>query len=129
MCLTLHLVCRWTSTLNKTIYDSHVSDTPPLPRTEAKSERFPVDDCDNRHVEELVVNVDGQETLWDIVFDAIYELAGVPVRQIQAQTSLRLWLLEELLEEWENMGAICRDDTRLVVAICPSVADALKDEY
>ena len=39
----------------------------------------------------------------DIVFDALVELARdgrcwVPVRQIQAQTSLRL---EELLEEWE----------------------------
>ena len=37
----------------------------------------------------------------DIVFDALVELAGdgrcwVPVRQIQAQTSLRLWRLEEL---------------------------------
>ena len=42
------------------------------------------------------MNVDGQETLLDIVFDAMCELAGedgcdwVPVRQIQAQTSLRL---------------------------------------
>ena len=40
----------------------------------------------------------------DIVFDALVELAGdgrcwVPVRQIQAQTSLQLWRLEELLEE------------------------------
>ena len=57
----------------------------------------------------------------DIVFDALVELAGdgrcwVPVRQIQAQTSLRLWRLEELLEEWECMGVICRDDTRRNVA-------------
>ena len=53
----------------------------------------------------------------DIVFDALVELAGdgrcwVNVRQIQAQTSLRLWRMEELLEEWECMGVICRDDTR-----------------
>ena len=52
----------------------------------------------------------------------------VLVRQIQAHTSLRLWRLEELLKEWECMGVICRDDTRLGVAFCPSVADALKDE-
>ena len=70
----------------------------------------------------------------DIVFDALVELAGdgrcwVPVRQIQAQTSLRLWRLEELLEEWECMGAICRDDTRRNVAFGSSVADALEDEY
>ena len=45
----------------------------------------------------------------------------VLVRQIQAHTSLRLFRLEELLKE-------CRDDTRLGVAFCPSVADALKDE-
>ena len=63
------------------------------------------------------------------------ELAGedgrcwVLVRQIQAQTSLRLWRLEELLEEWECMGVICRDDTRRNVAFCSSVADALEDEY
>ena len=48
--------------------------------------------------------VNGDVSL-DIVFDAICELAGeegcdwVPVRQIQAQTSLRLVLLSELLEE------------------------------
>ena len=77
----------------------------------------------------------GRKTLLDIVFDAICELAGkdgcgrVFVRQIQAQTSLRLGRLEELLEEWECMGATCRDDTRLGVACCPSVADALKGEY
>ena len=53
----------------------------------------------------------------------------MPVRQIQAQTSLRLERLEELLEEWERMGVICRDHTRLGLAICQSVADALKDEY
>ena len=38
----------------------------------------------------------------DIIFDALVELAGdgrcwVPVRQIQAQTSVQLWRLEELL--------------------------------
>ena len=70
----------------------------------------------------------------DIVFDALVELAGdgrcwVPVRQIQAQTSLRLWRLEELLEEWECVGVICRDDTRRNVAFGSSVADALEDEY
>ena len=49
----------------------------------------------------------------DTVFDALVELAGedgrdwVPVRQIQAQTSLRLERLEDLLEEWECMGVIC----------------------
>ena len=69
------------------------------------------------------------------VFDALVELGGedgrawVPVRQIQAQTSLRLERLEELLEEWECMGVICRDDTRLEVAFCLSVADAFEDEY
>ena len=77
------------------------------------------------------MNVEGQEMLLDIVFDAPCELAGeegcvwVPVRQIQVQTSLRLGRLEELLEKWECMGVICRDG----VANCPSVADALKDEY
>ena len=82
--------------------------------------------------EDAAVNDDG---LLDTVFEAICELAGedgrgwVPVRQIQAQTSLRLERLEELLEEWENMGVICRDDVRLEVAFCPSVADALEDEY
>ena len=71
----------------------------------------------------------------DTIFDALVELAGedgrdwVPVCQIQAQTSLRLERLEELLEEWECMGVICTDDTRLKVAFCLSVADALEDEY
>ena len=70
----------------------------------------------------------------DIVFDALVELAGdgrcwVPVRQIQAQTSLQLWRLEELLEEWECMGVICRGDMRRNVAFGSSVADALEDEY
>ena len=70
----------------------------------------------------------------DIVFDALVELAGdgrcwVPVRQIQAQTSLQLWRLEELLEEWECMGDICRDDMRRNVAFGSSVADALEDEH
>ena len=70
----------------------------------------------------------------DIVFDALVELAGdgrcwVPVRQIQAQTSLQLWRLEELLEEWECMGVICRDDMRRNVAFGSSVADALEDEH
>ena len=51
----------------------------------------------------------------------------MPVRQVQALTSLRLWLLEELLEDWESMGVIRRDDTRLWVAFCPFVADALSD--
>ena len=70
----------------------------------------------------------------DNVFDALVELAGgygrdwVPVRQIQAQTSLQRKRLEELLEEWEFMGVICRDDTRLEVAFCLSVTDALEDE-
>ena len=46
----------------------------------------------------------------DIVFDALVELAGedwrdwVLMRQIQAQTSLRLWRPEELLEGWECVG-------------------------
>ena len=70
----------------------------------------------------------------DIVFDALVELAGdgrcwVPVRQFQAQTSLQLWRLEELLEEWECMGVISRDDMRRNVAFGSSVADALEDEY
>ena len=67
----------------------------------------------------------------DIVFDALVELAGDGRcwRQIQAKTSLRLWRLEELLEEWECMGVICRDDTRRNVAFGSSVADALEDEY
>ena len=75
--------------------------------------------------EDAAVKGDG---LLDTVFGATCELAGedgrdwVPVRQIQAQTSLRLDRLEELLEEWECMGVICRDDTRLEVAFCPSVA-------
>ena len=53
----------------------------------------------------------------------------MPVRQIQAQTSLRLGRLEELLEEWECVGVICRDDTRRNVAFGSSVADAFEDEY
>ena len=71
----------------------------------------------------------------DTVFDALVELAGrdgrdwVLVRQIQSQTSLQLERLEQLLEEWECMGVICRDDTRLEVAFCLSVTDALEDEY
>ena len=56
----------------QTTHDSHVSDPPPLLRTEEKCARFPVDESD----EELVVNVDGQETVLDIVFDAICELTG-----------------------------------------------------
>ena len=54
--------------------------------------------------------------LLDTVFDAICELAGedgrdwVPVRQIQAP---------DLLAAGETGG---RDDTRLEVAFCPSVA-------
>ena len=51
------------------------------------------------------------------------------MRQIQSQTSLRLERLEEVIEEWKCMGVICRDDTRLEVAFCLSVADALEDEY
>ena len=68
----------------------------------------------------------------DTIFDALVELAGgdgrdwVPVRQILAQTSLQLERLEELLEEWECMGVSCRDDTRLDVALCLSVTDALE---
>ena len=79
--------------------------------------------------EDAAVTGDG---LLDTVFDALRELAGedgrgwVPVRQIQAQTSLRLERLEELLEEWECMGVICRHDTTLDVAFCPSVTDALE---
>ena len=75
--------------------------------------------------EDAAVNDDG---LLDTVFDAICELAGedgrdwVPVRQIQVRTSLRLERLEELLEEWECMGVVCRDVTRLEVAFCMSVA-------
>ena len=67
----------------------------------------------------------------DTVFDALVELAGghgsnwVSVRQMQAQTSLQLERLEELLEEWECMGVICRDDTRLEVTFFLSVTDAL----
>ena len=82
--------------------------------------------------EDVAVNGDG---LLDTVFDAFCELAGedgrdwVPVRQIQAQTCLRLERLEELLDEWECMGVICRDDTRLEVAFSPSYADALEDEH
>ena len=70
----------------------------------------------------------------DNVFDALVELAvgygrdWVPVRQIQAQTSLQRERLEEVLEEWEFTGVICRDDTRLEVAFCLSVTDALEDE-
>ena len=78
--------------------------------------------------EDAAVNDDG---LLDTDCDALCELAGedgrdwVPVHQIQAQTSLRLERLErleELLEEWECMGVICRDVTRLEVAFCLSVA-------
>ena len=71
----------------------------------------------------------------DNVFDALVGLAGgygrdwVPVRQIQEQISLQLERLEELLEEWECVGVICRDDTRLEVAFCLSVTGALEDEY
>ena len=61
--------------------------------------------------------------------DGRYGRAWVLVRQIQAQTPLQLERLEELLEEWECMGVICRDDTRLEVAFCLSVSDALEDEY
>ena len=54
----------------------------------------------------------------DTVFDAIGELAGkdgrdwVPMRQLQARTSLSLERLEELLEEWVFMGVIGWNDTR-----------------
>ena len=70
----------------------------------------------------------------DIVFDVIGELAGadgrdwVPVRQIQAQTSLSLGRLEDLLDEWEFMGVIRWDDTRSEVALCLSAAEALMDD-
>ena len=70
----------------------------------------------------------------DVVLDALSELSGedggdwVRVRRVQALTSLRLWRLEELLEDWESMGVIRWDDTRLWVAFCPSVGDALNDE-
>ena len=70
----------------------------------------------------------------DIVLDALSELSGkegedwVPVRRVQALTFLLLWRLGELFEDWESMGVIRRDDTRLWVAFCPSVADALNDE-
>ena len=59
----------------------------------------------------------------DIVFNALSELAGVdgrrwvPVRRIQAQTSVRMELLEGLLQELEWMGVIRRDDTRRRVAL------------
>ena len=49
----------------------------------------------------------------DVVLDALSELSGedggdwVRVRRVvQALTSLRLWRLEELLEDWESMGVI-----------------------
>ena len=67
----------------------------------------------------------------DTVFDAIGELAGkdgrdwVPVRQLQARTSLSLERLKELLEEWVFMGVIEWDDTRSEVALCLSAAEAL----
>ena len=67
----------------------------------------------------------------DTVFDAIGELAGkdgrdwVPVRQLQARTSLSLERLKELLEEWVFMGVIDWDDTRSEVALCLSAAEAL----
>ena len=70
---------------------------------------------------------DGEDRLVDLAGEN--ERDWVLVHQIQAQTSLRLERLEELLEEWECMGVICRDDTRLEVAFCLSVADALDDEY
>ena len=69
-----------------------------------------------------------------VVIDALSELPEeevgdwVPVRRSQALTFLRLWRLEELLEDWQSMGVIRWDDTRLWVAFCPSVADALNDE-
>ena len=70
----------------------------------------------------------------DVVFDVLSELSGedggdcVRVHRVQALTSLRLWRLEELLEDWESMGGLRRDDTRLWVTFCPSVGDALNDE-
>ena len=70
----------------------------------------------------------------DVVLDALSELSGddgsdwVRARRVQELTSLRLWRLEELLEDWERMGVIRRDDTGLLVAFCPSVEDTLNDE-
>ena len=75
----------------------------------------------------------------DIVFDTIDELAGedgrdwVLVRQlqqvIQACTSLSLGRLEDLLDDWESVGIIFRNDTRSEVALCQSAAEAFRDEY
>ena len=70
----------------------------------------------------------------DTVFDAIGELAGkdgrdwVPVRQLQARTSLSLERLEDLLEEWVFMGVISWNDTGSEVALCLSAAEALMYE-
>ena len=73
----------------------------------------------------------GQETSdgEDFESDAPYTPELDTVFDALAQTSLQLERLEELLEEWECMGVICRDDTRLEVAFCLSVMDALEDEY
>ena len=65
----------------------------------------------------------------DTIFDAIGELADgrewVPMRQLQARTSLSLERLKELLEEWVFMGVIVLDDTKSKVALCLSAAEAL----
>ena len=67
----------------------------------------------------------------DVVLDALSDLSGedggdwVRVRRVQALTSLRLWRLEEVLADCGSMGVIRRDDTRLWVAFCPPVADAM----
>ena len=76
---------------------------------------------------------DSPDTESILELDALSELAGdgcdwVPVRRVQADTSLRLGRLEELFEEWESMGVVRRDDTRLWVAFCPSVADNFSNE-
>ena len=80
-------------------------------------------------------DADMSESMSDMSEDAAETSTGleldvvrVRVHRVQALTSLRLWRLEELLEEWESMGVIRRDDTWLWVSFCPSIADALNDE-
>ena len=70
----------------------------------------------------------------DVVLGALSELSGedggdwVLMHRVQALTSLRPRRLVELLEDWDSMEVIGRDDTRLCVSFCPSVEGALNDE-
>ena len=93
-----------------TVSRSRVPDSPPHARTEEKSARAPVDECDNRDTEELVVSVMGRRRCWtssSMPYASWLEGMGVIgclCARLGAQTSLRLGG-----NAWESSVGMTRD--------------------